>query len=354
MLAAVFSCTSSTIPVFVGGSAGEDGKGLTIFDFETGTGKMVQVSKWDTGPEPTYFCFSQKDSLLIVANEVMNFKNSDGGGLSTFRYNSDDASLEKTGELLIPYGGPCFVSLSADGGHVFLANYPMGSVVVVKLSDGIPVRITDTILYVKVTPEVSHAHMIRHDPSGRMVYVSDLGQDMIFRYNFNTVNGKLIPVDTLVIPEGYGPRHFDFNPDGSFLYIINELSSKITVFSLVGKPALIQTVSTVSSDFTGDNFCADIHMSKDGRYLYGSNRGENTIVTFSVNPDGTIKPIGHTPCGGDWPRNFTIDPSGQFLIAGNQRSDNIVVMKIDQSTGVPYAERMRYKIKAPACIKFVQ
>lgn len=339
--------------LFVGGFTKQGEKGMTVFDFNDSNGEVTLVSKADVGPNPSYFCYSDRNNLFYVANEVMEFNGSFGGGLTTYQYNEENASFEKKNEMLTPYGGPCFISMSPDSGYLFLSNYPNGSVVVVKLNiEGLPETITDTILYVKSEPDVSHAHMIMNDPAGELIYVTDLGQDKIFRYDFDADKGTLLPLDTLSVPDGYGPRHFDFSKDGTKLYVINELGSKITVFSVQGRPELIQTVNTVREGFEQDNYCADIHVSSDGKYIYGSNRGENSIVTFSILEDGTLKLAGHTTCGGNWPRNFTIDPSGEFLLVGNQKSDSIAVFRLDKKSGLPVEPIRKYAVKAPACLKF--
>lgn len=346
-------CKQQVTRLLVGSFTKPGDKGLSIYNFDSSNGKLTPLSKADVGPNPAYFCYSEENKMLYVANEVMEFMGEFGGGLSSFKFNDEKGTFDKIHEMRTPYGGPCYISMSPDSGYIFLANYPNGSVVVVRLdSSGMPETITDTILYNKPEPDASHAHMIMNDPSGEKIYVTDLGMDRIIRYNFNASEGELIPLDTLNVNEGYGPRHFVFSKDGSELYVINELGSKITVFSVSGRPELIQTVSTVREDFMLDNYCADIHVSLDGKYLYGSNRGENTIVTFAVKDDGTLSLAGHSTCGGNWPRNFTLDPSGKFMLVGNQKSDSIAVFRLNQTTGIPIEPPDKYQLSAPACLKF--
>ncbi len=184
------------------------------------------------------------------------------------------------------------------------------------MKKGIPVSVTDTIIYKKEEEKVSHAHMISFDPSGKRVYVTDLGLDRIVIYNFDAASGKLkqIPNGIATLPKGSGPRHFVFSQDGTRMYVICELNSTVSFFNVSknGELKLVQTLSTLREDFKGKSYCADIHIGKDGKYLYGSNRGENTIVTFTIGPDGKLSLKGHTTCGGEWPRNFVIDPSGKY------------------------------------------
>jgi 6-phosphogluconolactonase len=344
--------------LFVGGfttKAGE--KSMSVFNFNATNGKLKLITESDVGPSPSYFCYSEKNKMFYVLNEVMEFNGKFGGGLTTLKYDDKTNQFEKKNEILIPYGGPCYISMSADSGYLFTANYPNGSVTVVKLdNDGIPETITDTILYVKEEPDRSHAHMILQDPDGKYVYVTDLGLDRVVVYDFNKENGKLNQIENGIatLPQKSGPRHFTFNADGSKLYVINELGSIMTVFDVDKNQGLklIQTLPTKKDDLIANNYCADIHLSSDGKFLYGSNRGENNIVTYKVGNDGLLSLAGHTTCGGDWPRNFVIDPTGRYILVGNQKSDYISVFRINKKTGLPSIALDSARVKMPACLKF--
>jgi 6-phosphogluconolactonase len=353
----LFSSCKNNFRLFVGGYTQKDGeKGFSVFDFNINTGVLKPVSVNDAGPNPSYFCYSPENNLFYAINEVMEFRGSTGGGITTLKYDVKSGSLEKKHELAFPNGGPCFVSMSADSGNLFVANYPGGSVAVVRLDDaGLPSAITDTIIFKPEQPDSSHAHMILSDPSGKLVYVSDLGMDMIRAFDFNTGTGKLSLKENGVtkVAEKSGPRHFTFNSNGTKLYLINELGSTIMVFNTRTDGSLeqLQSVSTLKSDYRGENACADIHLGKDGDFLYGSNRGENSIVTFRVGKDGLLTLAGSTPCGGNWPRNFIVDPSGKFLLVGNERSDNISVFRIDKKTGLPSQQVCSVVTGKPVCLK---
>jgi 6-phosphogluconolactonase len=344
--------------LFVGGFTTKNGeKAMSVFNFNASNGQLKIISESDVGPSPSYFCYSEKNKMFYVLNEVMEFDGKFGGGLTTFKYDDKTSLFEKQNEILIPYGGPCYISMSADSGYLFTANYPNGSVTVVKLdNDGIPETITDTILYVKEEPDRSHAHMILQDPAGKHVYVTDLGLDRVVVYDFDTKNGKLNQLEngTVTLPRKSGPRHFTFNADGSKLYVINELGSIMTVFDVDKNQGLklVQTLPTKKDDLIENNYCADIHLSSDGKFLYGSNRGENNIVTYKVGNDGLLSLAGHTTCGGDWPRNFVLDPSGKFLLVGNQKSNYISVFRIDRKTGLPSVALDSARVKMPVCLKF--
>ena len=352
------SCKREPVRLFVGGFTKPGEKGMSVFEFNKRSGNLKLISESDVGPGPSYFYYSGEKRLLYALNEVMEFKESSGGGLTTLKYDTKNGLFEKINEILIPYGGPCYISMSPDNGFLFVANYPNGSVAVIKLDgNGIPAKITDTILYVKSSPDDSHAHMIINDPAGERVYVADNGLDRIMIYDFDSSTGKLNLVNngTVLLPKGSGPRHLVFNADGSKLYVINEQGSSVMVFNVDEKEGLklVQTLPSVRKGFEGNNYCADIHIGKNGKFLYGSNRGENTIVTFRIGSDGKLTLAGHTSCGGDWPRNFVLDPSGKYILVGNQKSGNISVFKIDKTTGQPKEPARQFKVTAPACLKFI-
>lgn len=349
-------CSESRV-VFAGGFGKEGEKSLSLLRFSDKDGSLELISQWDAGPAPSFFCFSGNRKLLYAANEVMTFKSRPGGGVTTLEYNGADNTIRKKGEILVPYGAPCFISLSPDGGYLLLANYSSSSVSVVKLDKGgIPVGVSDTILYAADGRNVSHPHKILADPSGKHIYVTDLGLNRIMIYDLDTARGKLIPfrVPSVSVEKGSGPRHFIFNKDGSLMYVINELGSTVMVFATSENEGLklLQTISTMKEGFTGKNYCAEIELDKSGKFLYGSNRGENSIVVFSVNDNGTLTLTGRVPCGGDWPRNFRIDPSGKYLLAANQRSGNISIFRIDNKTGIPEGPVNNIELAAPGCLKF--
>lgn len=351
-----FSVSNDPIRLFVGTYI-KSGEGFFIFDLDREAGTFKLVSGNDAGPNPSYFCISKKNGIIYAANEVMKFDGVKGGGVTALSYDAKTGIAAKIGELAVPNGGPAYIAISPGDDYLFLANYSGGSVSVVKLNEkGIPVSVTDNIVYKAGEGKVSHAHMIAFDPAGKRVYVTDLGLDRIVIYNFDSVKGKLIQIPNGIaeLSKGAGPRHFVFNTDGSGLYVINELNSTITFFNVNSNGELqqVQTVSTLREDFKGKSYCADIHLGKNDKFLYGSNRGENTIVTFQVGADGRLTLAGHTSCGGEWPRNFVVDPSGNYILVGNQNSGNISMFGIDEKTGLPVGPSKDYQIASPVCLKF--
>jgi len=349
----------------VTGSFTENGdNGLNIYDFNSTKGKMELVSSFNAGPHPSYLCINEKEKLIYALNEVSEFNGTKGGGITTVRYKNDFENLTKEGEIAVPNGGPCYISISPDNRFLLVASYAGGSVAVVKLGEnGVPVAVTDTIIYNDTIQlsgnerKVSHAHMIAFDPAGKRVYVTDLGLDRVMIYDLDISSGKLISLSKngVSLAPFAGPRHFVFNREGTMMYVMGELNSAVTVFGVGGARGLVevQTVSALQVGFKGKNYSSDVHIGKTGEFLYAANRGENSIATFRIGRDGLLALSGHTSCGGEWPRNFAIDPTGKFLLSANQKSGNIVVYKIDPATGMPSDSIQSINVTGPACIKFL-
>lgn len=348
---------SMELRLFASGYTTDGNRGFSVFEFNERDGSLELSGTYDAGPNPSFFCVSPGGDIIYLVNEVMEFNGIPGGGVTTLVRESSGDSFRIAGELPVPGGGPCYISLSHEGKHLFLANYPQGSVAVVRLDrDGIPEMTSDFIRYDPGPGKESHAHMITSDPSGEFVYVSDLGLDRILRYRFDSISGKLLHENDkdVRLPAGSGPRHFFFSRDGRKMYLINELGSTIMVFDLEGngKPGLLQTLPSVAGDFSDFNACADIHPGKNFRLVYGSNRGENTVVVFRTVKDGLLIPVGRVACGGDWPRNFAVHPSGRFLVVANQRSGDLSVFRIKGRTGMPEGPVFTVKSPEPACVGF--
>jgi 3-carboxymuconate cyclase len=344
--------------LLAGGFTEGNEKGLMLFELNTENGSLKLISETDAGANPSFFCFSKGRDLIYSLNEVMEFKGTAAGGLTTLKYDPVSGLIEKESEMPVPFGGPCHISLSDDGGFLFIASYASGSVAVVRIGiDGIPGEVSNTITFSAAAPVVSHPHMIAQDPSGKHVYLTDLGLDHVMIYNFDRNKGKLIPEPggEVNVSQGSGPRHFVFNPAGTKMYLINELGSTIMVFDVdtEGGLKLLQTLPATDTGYNGKNACAEILIGKDGKFLYGSNRGENSIVVFSIGADGSLTLAGHSSCGGDWPRNFVIDPTGKFLLSGNQKSGDISVFRINAKTGIPEGPVFKAIMKAPAYLEFV-
>ena len=350
------SCQNKPIRLFAGTYTETGQKGLYLFDLNPEAGTIRLLSEADAGPNPSYFCVSKGKKLIYAADEAMVFNGIKGGGVTALKYTDETGAVEKVRELLVPFGGPCFLSLSPKDDFLLFASYSSASIAVVKLDEkGLPNVVTDTISFPTIDGKVSHPHMISFDPAGKKVYLTDLGLDRIVIYDFDAVSGHLKQIENGIVdlPAGAGPRHFVFNSAGTKMYVICELNSTISVFevNINGGLRPVQTLTTLGDGFSGESACADIHLGRGEKYLYGSNRGENTIVVFAVESDGKLALAGRIPCGGNWPRNFVIDPSGKYLLVANQKSGDISLFRINKKTGIP-EYKDDYKLTTPACLKF--
>ena len=272
--------------------------------------------------------------------------------------------------------GPTFVSVHPGGRHLLVANYFGGSVAVLPIqADGRLGDLSDlkvdagTIGPTRATHappgsfawsghDRTHAHMIQADPSGRFVLHADLGLDTIFIWRFDDQRGTLTPNDppSVSLPAGDGPRHFHFHPNGRWFYSIQEESSTIAVFdydSRLGRLTMRQTISTLPTGFAGSNFCSEILVSADGRYVYAGNRLHDSIGILSVGSDGRLTYVGEEWTRGDYPRSFTFDPTGRFLYCANQRADNVTVFRVNRASGRLSFTGQYVPVGNPSSIVFV-
>lgn len=336
--------------LFVGTYTNGDSEGIYTYTFDSGTGELANKQLAAKITNPSYLALSKDHKNLYAVQETADF-DSLGGGVTAFALN--DGVLEMLNSMGTQGAHPCHVSLSGDG-HLAVANYNGGNVALFKLKDDGSLGNGPQILDHKLldSTKTSHAHMAQFNADGLMV--TDLGLDAIKRYEEK--NGEFVPGPQPSLPfaEGAGPRHFTFGEGGKMLYVINELNSTVSVFEKGAGSQYeeIQVIKTVDPDYQGKNACADLHLSPDGKFLYGSNRGENTIVIFSVDAEkGTLSLVGRESVHGDWPRNFSMDPNGEFLLVANQKSNNISVFKRDVEKGT-LAFLNETMLSNPVCLVF--
>jgi len=313
-------------------------------------GETKVITGLTIGKNPSFFTFG-RDGLLYFVNEVDSFNLKAGGGITAMRIDKEAKTITPVSSINQGAAGPCHITVSNDGKYLITANYGSGSVSVVRLgSDGIPQKVTDVIYY----GEKSHPHMTIYNPRLHTYYVSDLGLDRVHQLKLDTAMGLLINANVpyFSCEHGSGPRHMAIDRDGANLYVINELNSTLSVFNILSdtvKPR--QTVSTLPNDFSGESFCADLHLSGNAKKIIGSNRGHNSIVTFRIGRDGTISQPSFRSCGGNWPRNFALSPSGKLFMVANQRSDVISVVAAGGDTDEPVSI---LPFNAPACVQFLK
>lgn len=337
--------------LFVGTYTDGDSEGIYTYAFDAKTGELSNQKLAAKLTNPSYLAISEDKNNLYAVQETADF-DSLGGGVTAFSLN--DGVLELQNSMGTQGAHPCHVSLSGDG-HLAVANYTGGNLSVFALNDDGSLADNPQIIDHKPldTVKTSHAHMAQFDAYGLMV--TDLGLDAIKRYVKK--DGTFVPAEQPSIPfaDGAGPRHFTYGKNGKMLYVINELNSTISVFENVenGNYQEIQVVPTLAADFDGESFCADLHLSPDGKFLYGSNRGENTIVIFAVDEDsGQLELVGRESVHGDWPRNFSMDPSGEFLLVANKKTSNIAVFQREKENGtLTFLNEISHP--NPVCLVFV-
>ena len=315
-----------------------------------GSGHIEKLAEITVGDNPSYFTFG-RGGLVYLVNEVDSLDQKAGGGITTLRYDKKTMSLEKIGSINQGGGGPCHITLSNDGKYLITANYGSGSVSVVRLNnEGIPEKVTDVIFY----GEKSHPHMTIHNPRLHTYYVSDLGLDRVHQLKLDTTLGLLMNADVayFTCEPGNGPRHMAIDKSSANLFVINELNSTTSVYNILSYTVTVkQTVSTLPEGYAEKSYCADIHLSRNGKKIYGSNRGHNSIVTFRVGADGKLSEPSHQDCGGNWPRNFAVTRNGKYFLVANQRSNEISVLpEGDNSDGAVST----LTLNAPACVRFIK
>lgn len=331
------------------------GAGISLFSFSATSGELSHLENFPQTPNPAYLALSTDGSHLYAIGEI------EDGIVASFNRDRTTGHLTYLNSCLA-HGSPCHLSLDATGRFIFVANYGGGTVAVLPINhDGFLSPASCVVQHEgsSVSPERQqepHPHMIAETPDHRYVLASDLGADKVVIYRLDGANGALLAENTIAMPPGAGPRHFAWTPSGLSLFVLNELDSTLSVIgydSESGVFLLQQTESTLPTGFTGESTCAHLVVSQDGRFVYASNRGHDSITTFQVQQDtGKITPVTHTPTEGRTPRHFAISPGGRWLLAANQDSNTITTFAIDQLSGVLRSTGIVTKSPAPACVLF--
>ncbi|MFZ0303232.1 MAG: lactonase family protein [Terracidiphilus sp.] len=335
-------------------TAGSDnhGEGLYRFRVNLETGELTDRKLAAKTPNPTWIVIAPSKKFLYAINEVTDFAGGNGS-VSAFAV-EPGGELRMLNTLSSGGAGPAHMSLDATGKFAFVANYIGGSIAVLPVhTDGSLGDVADVHRDLNMVGparpanapagsfavsghDAPHAHMVVTDPSNTFVLSTDLGQDRLYSYDLDDSTGKLTSRGFLTLLGGVGPRHFAFHPNGHWLYLITEESSQIVFMNYdqqTGAPAIKQIHSALPSGFEGTSFGSEIAVSPDGKFVYSANRLHDTISIFAIADDGNPKFIGEASTMGDYPRHFTIDPSGSFLFACNQHSDCVTSFRIDRETG---------------------
>ncbi len=350
------------VRLYVGTYTAGESRGIYRLRLDLKTGALASEGEPTEAVDPSFLALSPDGTRLFAVNEAGDSRDAASGQLSAFAVDPATGVLKFLNKQ--PSGGPapCYLSVAAQGRHVLVANYWGGSVSAFPVgADG---RLGAATAFVahetakSATGEdaLPHAHSIDLDPGNRYAIVADLGLDKLFAYRFDARRGRLAASTTLSLSAGAGPRHFTFHPDGRHGYLINELNSTITVFSYdpaSGALRELQTLPTLPAGFSGKNSTAEIAVSPDGKFLYGSNRGHDSLAIFAIDPgSGRLRPLGHEPTRGRHPRQFAIDPTGAFLLAANRDSDSVTVFRIARNSGRLEAVGAPFRSPRPVCLRF--
>jgi 6-phosphogluconolactonase len=347
----IFACNEKqtsmkTIDLFIGTYTDGDSKGIYKLSFNPETGDLDSLELKAELPNPSFLAISKDKKNLYAVQETADY-DSIGGGVTSFALNNGELELLNSKGT----GGahPCHVALSGDG-QIAVSNYTGGNLAIFDLAEEGSLGERQLIEHNTLdTTKVTHVHKSHFNEDG--LFVADLGLDALKRYTKQPYGWVPAHQNTIEMGKDAGPRHFVFSKNKAYLYVLNELNASIVVLKRDDEGSY----NTIQNENTNDDpkWCADIHLSSDGKFLYSSNRGKNTIVIFSVDSEnGKISLIGNESTRGNSPRNFTLDPTGNFLLVGNQKSDNIVVFKRDTENGT--LEFLKeYKVPSPVCLVFL-
>lgn len=357
---------SAEILVYVGTYTSDKSEGIYVYRLDPSSGALKFASKAAEVVNPFFLEIDSRQRHLYAANVVEESEGQPGGAVSAFAIHPATGELSYLNRQPARGTVPCHLSIDRTGQYVLVANYGSGSVAVLPIQgDGKLGPATDLVQHAgsSVNPERQegpHVHSIVLDPAGRYAFAADLGLDKILIYQFDSTRGKLKPGNPpwAQVRAGAGPRHFAFHPNRRYAYVINELDNTFTGFTYDetrGALAEIQTISTLPDDFTDTSYCADVQIYPSGRFLYGSNRGHDSIAIFAIDEaTGRLTFAGREPTQGHFPWNLAVDPTNTFLLVANQRSDAVVVFRIDPQTGHLTSTGQAAEVPKPVCVKMIR
>jgi 6-phosphogluconolactonase len=346
---------------FIGTYTQGGSEGIYCFSLDPVTGKLKDQGLAAKTTNPSFITFTTDGKFLLAVHETHGEEGSPMGSVESFAVKKDNHQLTSLGKVSSGGADPCYVSVNQNG-YVLAANYSGGNVALFhldkagKLSNALDVQQHHGSGTDKVRQAGPHVHSAFFEPGSDRIFVADLGIDKVSIYKIDNSINKLVeaPVPALIMAPGSGPRHLAFHPTLKVVYVVNELSCTVSVVNLNkdGSFATIENVSALPSGYDKPNTCADIHITKDGRFVYASNRGLNSIAIFSVDPkDGKLVQIGQESSRGDGPRNFTLSPDESYLLVANQNTQDIVSFRRDSKTGkLQFADQV--KALKPVCLLF--
>jgi 6-phosphogluconolactonase len=359
-VSAVATAAEKPVTVYVGTYTDGTSRGIYRFTFDPATGSAGEPVLAGEAQSPSFLALHPSGRFLYAVGEIDSFKGAKTGVVSAFAIDPKTGDLKLLNQQASQGTGPTHLVVDKAGRDVLVANYGGGNVVVLPIApDGTLKPVSSDQVHQGSGPdkgrqEKPHAHGIYLDPAARFALAPDLGADRVFVYRFDAAKGTLEPHGAGTPEPGSGPRHLAFHPNGKSVYVINELTSTITVFSWDAEKGVltaVQTVSCLPAGFSGKSWTAEVAVSPDGRFVYGSNRGDDSLAVFAVDPaTGKLTVKGHVPVGGKNPRHFTIDPTGRFILAGHQGSGTVGVLRLDTATGMPTLIGTPVKVDKAVCL----
>lgn len=347
---------------YVGTYTGKGSDGIYAFRFNAATGDIGPLTLAAKTDNPSFLAADSAGRFLYAVNELSSFKGQHTGAVSVFAVEGGSVQLQLVQQVSSLGDGPAHLSLDRSGQFLMVANYGGGNMAVFPIRTDGQLDSASAFMQAhgssvnKDRQEAPHAHFVETTPDNRFVIVADLGIDKLLIYGFDERSGKLSADSARhrALTPGSGPRHFVFTPSGKHLYVANELGSSVTRFAYDaarGSLEMQETISTLPANFTGTNTAAEIVIDTQGKFLYVSNRGDDSIVQFSIQPeDGTLKLVDRVSCGGRSPRHITLDPTGRWMFSANQASGEITLFAVDGSSGRLTSTGKSVKVVAPVCV----
>jgi 6-phosphogluconolactonase len=351
--------TPSTYDLLIGTYTKGKSKGILVYRFYVETGKLAYLSQIEGVSNPSYLCVSKDNHFVYSVNE-------DGkdGGVSSFTFEPNEGKLTLLNKQKSAGADPCYITVDEDRKNVFVANYSSGSLAVLPVNKDGSLQPPSQVIQDEgkgvdaSRQEGPHVHTAYFSPNEKYLLYTDLGTDKLNIYRYHSSKSQPLSPSTpasISVKPGNGPRHVVFSPDKKYLYLVQEMGSAINVYNFNGgDPKEVQTINMLPAGFKGTNGAAAIHISPSGRFLYATDRLDaSAILVYAINQEtGKLTFVQRQLTYGKNPRDFTIDPTGKFLLAANQDSDNILVFKIDEATGMLAVTRNRLEIGNPVCLKF--
>lgn len=361
VLLQVFTASAQNSYLLIGTYTSGKSEGIYVYTFNSSTGSFEYKSKIKS-PNPSFLAVAPGEQYVYAVYE--EGKDKGGGSVAAYSFNKNAGELSFINQQTTGGDHPCYVAVDKTGKWVTAANYTGGSISVLPIKAGGSLGETAQLVQhtgssvVKDRQEKAHVHGTFFSRDNKFLLTPDLGMDKLMIYAFNDKTGKLVPAPQPFIKsvDGSGPRHIAFSPNNQYAYLIQELTGTVTAFKYNnGKLSPLQTISAAQPDFKGFMGSADIHISGDGKFLYCSNRGDaNTITIFKINAaNGKLSVAGYQSTLGIAPRNFSLDPSGNFLLVANQNSDNITIFKRNKTTGLLSDTGKKIEVGNPVCLKWI-